>query len=94
MVASHLVSPTSPVTVLVSVRGCEVPLDQVRDPNVVRAFRQLASDVGRKLAQVRCPEHAKGATSVRLHVDQKGGVDLRYESCCLKLRDAIGKALG
>lgn len=82
------------VAVLVNVRGREVPLDQVRDPSVVRAFRQLAGDVGKKLGAIKCPEHAKGATAVRLHVDGKGRVDLRYESCCLKLRDAIGKALG
>lgn len=83
-----------PVAVLVHVRGREVPLDQVRDPGVVKAFHQLASDVGKKLGPVRCPEHKKGATAVRLHVDSKGAVDIRYESCCLKLRDAIGKALG
>lgn len=87
-------SPPVPVKVLVSVRGREVSLDQVRNTGVVRTFHQLSSEVGQKLAMVRCPEHQQTATSVRLHVDEKGGVDLRYESCCLKLRDAIGKALG
>jgi hypothetical protein len=87
-------SPPLVVKVMVSVRGREVPLDQVRDPSVVRAFRQLGSDVGLKLGQIRCPEHRRGATNVRLFVDQNGGADLRYDSCCTKLRDAIGKALG
>ncbi|MFO0569643.1 MAG: hypothetical protein U0263_28600 [Polyangiaceae bacterium] len=83
-----------PVSVLVTVRGKEVPLDQVRDPSVVRAFRQLATDVGKKLAGVACPTHDKGPTQVRVIVDKNGGVDLRYESCCLALRDLVGKRLG
>jgi len=87
-------SPPLVVKVLVSVKGHEVPLDQVRDPAIVRAFRQLGADVGLKLGQIRCPEHRRGATNVRLLVDQSGGADLRYDSCCLKLRDAIGKTLG
>ncbi|MBI3206009.1 MAG: hypothetical protein HYZ29_31015 [Myxococcales bacterium] len=82
------------VSVLVSVKGKDVPLDQVRDPAVVRAFRQLADDVGQKLATVSCPVHKKGPTQVRLAVDKGGNADLRYESCCLALRDAVGKKLG
>ena len=83
-----------PVTVFVNVRGREVALDQVSDPGVVRAFRQLASDVGKKIDPIRCPVHKKGASDVRVHVDKNGAVDLRYESCCTKLKEAIGRALG
>ncbi|GMV14676.1 MAG: hypothetical protein AMXMBFR56_29000 [Polyangiaceae bacterium] len=82
------------VNVLVNVRGKDVPLDQVRDPAIVKAFRQLADDVGKKLASVSCPTHKKGPTQVRLVVDKSGNADLRYESCCLALRDAVGKQLG
>lgn len=82
------------VSVLVNVRGKDVPLDQVRDPSIVRAFRQLADDVGKKLAGVTCPTHKKGPTLVKLVVDKSGNADLRYESCCLSLRDAVGKRLG
>ncbi len=83
-----------PVSVLVSVRGKDVPLDQVRDPAIVKAFRQLADDVGKKLANVSCPTHKQGPTLVKLVVDKSGNADLRYESCCLALRDAVGKQLG
>jgi hypothetical protein len=83
-----------PVSVVVNVRGKDVPLDQVRDPAVVRAFRQLADDVGLKLGAVKCPTHKQGPTLVRLAVDKAGNADLRYESCCLALRDAVGKMLG
>lgn len=82
------------VSVLVSVRGKDVPLDQVRDPAIVKAFRQLANDVGTRLAKVSCPTHKKGPTQVKLVVDKSGNADLRYESCCLALRDAVGRTLG
>ncbi len=82
------------VTVLIDVRGREVPLEQVSDPAVVRAFRQLADDVGRTLGRVKCPSHKQSARDVRLHVDKNGAADLRYESCCTALREAIAKALG
>jgi hypothetical protein len=74
------------VSVLVSVRGKDVPLDQIRDPAIVKAFRQLAD--------VTCPTHKMGPTLVTLVVDKGGNADLRYESCCLALRDAVGKRLG
>jgi hypothetical protein len=81
------------VAVLVNVRGREVPLEQVRDPALVNAFRQLAADVGKKLAKVKCSVHNQGPTHVRMHVDAKGSVDLRYESCCTVLRDRVGALL-
>jgi hypothetical protein len=82
------------VSVLVNVRGTDVPLDQVKDPAIQRAFRQLADDVGQKLSSVTCPTHKQGPTLVKLVVDKGGNADLRYESCCLGLRDAVGKRLG
>lgn len=82
------------VSVIVNVRGRDVPLEQVSDPALVRAFKQLANDVGKKLASVKCSVHKQGPTEVRVHVDHKGAVDLRYESCCTRLRDSIGALLG
>lgn len=83
-----------PVSVLVNIRGQDVSLDQVKDPSIVRAFRQLADDVGKKLAGVTCQTHGKGPMLVKLVVDKSGNADLRYESCCLALRDLVGKRLG
>ena len=82
-----------PVSVLVVVRGKEVPLDSVTDQTVVRPLKQLATDVGKRLDKVKCPEHKQGPTEVRIHVGLGGDADIRYESCCLKLRDAVGKVL-
>jgi len=82
-----------PVSVLVVVRGKEVPLDRVTDPTVVKPLKQLAHDVGMRLATVKCPVHKQGPTEVRIHVGIAGDADIRYESCCLKLRDAVGRAL-
>jgi hypothetical protein len=83
-----------PVSVFVNVRGREVALEKVSDPSVIRVFKGVAADIGKKLAATRCPVHDKTASSVRVHIDQRGAADLRYESCCEKLRDAIGRALG
>ena len=82
-----------PVTVLVVVRGKEVPLDKVPDQTVVRSLTQLASEVGKRLAGAECPDHKQGPTQIRIHVGTSGDADIRYESCCLKLRDAVGKLL-
>ncbi len=60
------------VTVLVSERGREVPLEQVSDPQVVRAFRQLAQNAGRSLASVKCPTRKQSARDVRLHIEKNG----------------------
>jgi hypothetical protein len=83
-----------PVSVLVSVRGRDIPLCQVKDPAVVRAFQQLAEQVGSQLCSVVCNVHKKGPTAVRLVVDKGGNADLRYESCCVGLRDQVGRVLG
>lgn len=66
-------------------------LDDVRDAKVASALRQAAKDVGSRLAAARCPAHGTGPTDVRLHFDASGSGDLKYESCCEKLGEAISK---
>lgn len=68
-----------------------MPLDQVRDPRVVSALQAAARDVGSRLAKAKCPTHGKGPTDVRLHFDSSGNGDLKYESCCEKLGEAVSK---
>lgn len=82
------------VKVTIMQRGQVLALEQVKDTRIAGPFRNMAAQIGRTLDGIRCPEHGKQATDVRLHVDAKGGVDLKYESCCPKLGELIGKALG
>ena len=51
-------------------------------------------DMAVKLESVTCPEHGKGPTNVRMHFDRTGAGDLKYDSCCEKLGQVVGKALG
>jgi hypothetical protein len=83
-----------PVKVTILVQGKEVPASQVRDKGVAAALAQMGSEIGRKLDKVRCPVHGKGPTDVRVHVGTDGNADLKYESCCAKLKDTVGRALG
>lgn len=76
------------------VQGKTVAAADVKDKAVAQALAQMGRDIGAKLAGVKCPEHNQGPTEVRIHVARGGNADLRYESCCTKLRDAVGKALG
>ena len=78
----------------VQVMGKAVPAADVRDKAVAQALLKMGSDIGAKLATVSCPEHNEGPTQIRVHVGTGGNADLRYESCCAKLRDVVGKALG
>lgn len=80
-----------PVRVTVAVGRKVMGLDEVRDPRVQSALRQAASDVGARLSAAKCPTHGKGPTDVRLHFDASGAGDLKYESCCEKLGEAIAK---
>lgn len=80
-----------PVRVTVMVGRKVVALDDVRDPRVASALRQAANDVGKRLASATCPAHGKGPTDVRLHFDASGSGDLKYESCCAALGEAISK---
>lgn len=81
------------VDVTVDVRGKAVALAMVADERVRGALEQMARDVGRKLEHAKCPEHKKAPTHVRLHMTASGNADLKYESCCAKLKDVVSKAL-
>jgi hypothetical protein len=81
------------VRVTVAMGKKVVPLDEVHDQRIVAALRQAARDVGARLSAAKCPKHGKGPTDVRLHVDASGSSDLKYESCCEKLGEAIAKLL-
>ncbi len=81
------------VRVTVAMGKKAVSLEEVKDQRIVTALRQASRDIGAKLAHVKCPVHAKGPTDVRLHFDAGGNGDLKYESCCEKLGEAVGKAL-
>lgn len=82
------------VRVTMDVQGKAVPAADVKDKSVSAALLQMGRDIGSKLANVKCPEHHQGPTEVRVHIARGGNADLRYESCCVKLRDVVGRALG
>lgn len=82
-----------PVRVTVTVGRKTMALEDVRDPRIASPLRQAASDVGKRLASVKCPVHGKTATDVKLHFDASGNGDLKYESCCEKLGAAIAKVV-
>jgi hypothetical protein len=81
------------VKVLVLQNGKEIPLAQARDPKIRGALGGVGTEIGTKLSPVRCPEHKKGVSNVRVTVGPNGA-DLAYEACCQKLRDAVGQVLG
>lgn len=80
-----------PVKVTVAVGRKTMALEDVQSQRVVSALRQAARDVGVRLASATCPTHGKGPTNVRLHFDAGGAGDLKYESCCERLGEAIAK---
>jgi hypothetical protein len=80
-----------PVRVTVAVGRKVMALDEVCDPRVSGALKEAARNIGAQLAKVKCPTHGKGPTDVRLHFDASGAADLKYESCCEKLGEAISK---
>jgi hypothetical protein len=82
------------VRVTMDIHGKPVAAADVKDKGVGQALAQMGRDIGAKLAGVKCPEHHQGPTEVRVHVGRGGNADLRYESCCSKLRDVVGQALG
>lgn len=82
------------VDVTVVVRGRAVGLDKVADKSLVSALRQMGADVGKKLDKTVCPEHNTPPRDVRIEVNASGNADIRYDSCCAKLKDAVGRALG
>jgi hypothetical protein len=79
------------VRVTVAVGRKVVALDDVRDAKVAATLRQAGQNVGKQLAGAKCPTHGKGPTNVRLHFDASGTGDLKYESCCEKLGEAVAK---
>jgi len=82
------------VKVTVSVGSRTVPLDQVSDARIRKPIEDLARQVGSNLDRIKCPQHGTTATNVRIHVSAQGSPDLNYDSCCARLGEAIGKALG
>ena len=82
------------VKVTMSLKGRDVAAEEVKDPTVAAALKKAGTDMGAKLAKITCPEHSKGPTNVRMHFDRTGAGDLKYDSCCEKLGQEIGKALG
>jgi hypothetical protein len=82
------------VHVTVTLGSKTVPLEQVTDARISTALRAAGQDVGRRLEPIRCPVHHKNATNVRVHFGARGDADLKYDSCCEKLGEAVGKALG
>ncbi len=82
------------VRITVTVGAKSLPIEQVTDRRIATAFRAAGEDVGRRLETILCPEHRKAATNVRVHFDARGAADLQYDSCCAKLGEAVGRALG
>lgn len=82
-----------PVRVTVAMGRKIVPIDEVKDNRISVALKQAGKDLGLKLAKVSCPTHHRGPTHVRLHIDGSGNGDVKYDSCCEKLAEAIGKVL-
>jgi hypothetical protein len=70
-----------------------VPLSQARDPNVRSALSKVGKEVGAKLDPIRCPEHQKTVTNVRITVGPSGA-DIAYDACCAKLKSEVGRVLG
>ncbi len=82
------------VHITVTIGARTMSIEQVTDARISTALRATGKEVGKKLEKIRCPEHQKTATNVRIHFDAKGNADLKYDSCCEKLGEAINKALG
>lgn len=80
------------VRVTLSVRGKEVVAADLPDKKVRAALLAMGDDLGKKLDAVKCPEHGKPPTNVRLHVSASGDGDLRYDSCCEALGKAVSRA--
>lgn len=82
------------IRITVTIGSKTIPVDQVTDLRIASAFRGAGLEIGKRVDAIKCPVHDKAATQVRVHFDAKGGADLQYDSCCPKLGEAIGKALG
>ncbi|MFO0678565.1 MAG: hypothetical protein U0169_18665 [Polyangiaceae bacterium] len=83
-----------PVHVTVRMGSKTLALADVRDRRIHDGLAEAGRDIGRKLALVKCAEHGKTATAIRLHFEASGAADLKYDSCCAGLGAQIQKALG
>ncbi len=83
-----------PVRISVAVGSKTVPLEELTDARISTALRSAGQSVAQKLSVIRCPLHHKTAVNVRIHFDHRGSADLKYDSCCEKLGQRIGEALG
>jgi hypothetical protein len=84
--------PSPRITVALGART--VPIDQVPDARIASAFRAAAQQVGQRLDTILCPVHNRAATNLRIHFDSRGNADMKYDSCCERLGERIGQALG
>jgi hypothetical protein len=82
------------VHITVTLGSRTLPIEQVTDARISTALRAAGQNVGKRLEKILCPAHQKTATNVRVHFDARGNADLKYDSCCEKLSETIGKALG
>jgi hypothetical protein len=82
------------VLITVTLGSKTLPIEQVTDARISTALRAAGQNVGKRLEKIFCPVHQKTATNVRVHFDARGNADLKYDSCCEKLGETIGKALG
>ncbi len=80
-----------PVKVTIAVGRKTMALEDVQNQKVVSELRQAARDLGMRLVSAKCPFHAKGPVDVCLHFDASGTGNLKYESCCEKLGEAVAK---
>jgi hypothetical protein len=83
-----------PVRITVDVRRRAVPVEELADRRLASALAAAAADVVSRLSPMRCPVHAQSPTNVRIHFDERGNADLRYDSCCAKLGERIRALLG
>lgn len=82
------------VAITVTMGRRTVPLEQVTDRRIASALESAGRQISGKLDKVKCPAHGSGPTNVRVHFDAKGAADLKYDSCCAELGQAVTRALG
>jgi hypothetical protein len=82
------------VRITVTLGARTMSIDDVPDRRIATALRGAGQDIARRLEGIRCAEHGKTASNVRVHFDQRGNADLQYESCCEALGKQIRKTLG
>jgi hypothetical protein len=83
-----------PVRITVSIGARTLSVEQIPDARLAAALKGAGQDIARRIGAVLCPVHNAAASNVRIHFDQRGSADLQYDSCCAKLGERIGAALG